>query len=63
MRPLPDVPTAGPDDLVVDLLPRLEASRDRRALVLDDDHLIGIVTLADITRALSWLTTTSRPRT
>ncbi|MDN3028987.1 site-2 protease family protein [Streptomyces sp. S.PB5] len=61
MRPLPDVTTAGPDDLVVDLLPRLEASPDRRALVLDDGHLMGIVTLADITRTLTWLTTT-RPK-
>ncbi|MGW3104315.1 site-2 protease family protein [Streptomyces sp. NPDC001100] len=63
MRALSDVTTAGPDDLVVDLLPRLEASRDRRALVLDDGHLVGIVTLADISRALSWLTPATRPRT
>lgn len=63
MRPLPDVTTASPDDPVVDLLPRLEASRDHRALVLDDGHLVGIVTLADITRALSWPATATRPRT
>ncbi|MFI6402291.1 CBS domain-containing protein [Streptomyces sp. NPDC050548] len=63
MRPLSDVTTAGPDDLVVDLLPRLEVSRGRRALVLDDGHLIGIVSLADISRALSWLTPATRPRT
>ncbi|SDN49556.1 Zn-dependent protease (includes SpoIVFB) [Streptomyces sp. cf386] len=63
MRPLPDVTTASPDDPVVDLLPRLEASRDHRALVLDDGHLVGIVTLVDITRALSWPATATRPRT
>lgn len=63
MRPLSDVTTAGPDDLVVDLLPRLEASRDRRALVFGDGHLVGIVTLADISRALSWLAPATRPRT
>ncbi|AZQ39454.1 site-2 protease family protein [Streptomyces cyaneochromogenes] len=63
MRPLRDVTTAGPDDLVADLLPRLEASRDRRALVLDDGRVVGIVTLADITRALSWLAEATRPRT
>ncbi|PWI20754.1 site-2 protease family protein [Streptomyces sp. Act143] len=62
MRPLPDVLTTAPYDLVVDLLPRLQASRDRRALVLDDGRLVGIVTLADISRALSWLDTATRPR-
>lgn len=60
MRPLSEVVTAAPDDLVVDLLPRLQTSRDRRALVLDAGRVVGIVTLADITRALSWLTTTTR---
>lgn len=63
MRSLPDVITAAPDDLVVDLLPRLEASRDHRALVLDDGRVVGIVTLADIARALTWLATSTRPRT
>ncbi|MGW5470072.1 site-2 protease family protein [Streptomyces chartreusis] len=63
MRPLADVTTAGADDLVVDLLPRLEASRDRRALVLDDGHVVGIVTLTDVTRALHWLAPATRPRT
>ncbi|MEV5909004.1 site-2 protease family protein [Streptomyces chartreusis] len=63
MRSLPDVITAAPDDPVVDLLPRLEASRDHRALVLDDGRVVGIVTLADIARALSWLAASTRPRT
>lgn len=63
MRPLREVITAAPDDWVVDLLPRLQTSRDRRALVLDDGHVVGIVTLADITRALSWLTAATRPQT
>lgn len=62
MRPLSEVTTAGPADLVVDLLPRLEASPDHRALVLEDGRLLGIVSLADITRALSWLTGTTGPR-
>jgi Zn-dependent protease/predicted transcriptional regulator len=62
MRPLSDVATAAPDDLVVDLLPRLQASRDRRALVLDEGQLVGIVTLADVSRALAWLTTATRAR-
>lgn len=63
MRPLADVTTASPDEPVVDLIPRLEASRDRRALVLDTGHLVGIVTLADVSRALTWLTASTRPRT
>ncbi|MDF3299116.1 site-2 protease family protein [Streptomyces tropicalis] len=62
MRPLPQVPTAAPGDPVVDLLPRLESSRDRRALVLDGGHLVGIVSAADVSRALSWLTTASGTR-
>ncbi|MCH0562317.1 MULTISPECIES: site-2 protease family protein [unclassified Streptomyces] len=62
MRPLADVTTSAPDDPVVDLLPRLESSRERRALVLDGGRLVGIVTLADISRALSWLTAATRPR-
>lgn len=61
MRPLPEVETAAPDEPVVDLLPRLRASKDRRALVLDDGRVVGIVTLADISRAVSWLTTANRP--
>ncbi|WP_406164734.1 CBS domain-containing protein [Streptomyces sp. NBC_00996] len=62
-RPLADVATTVPDEPVVDLLPRLDANRDRRALFLDTGHLVGIVTLADVSRALSWLTATTRPRT
>ncbi|MFI6654927.1 site-2 protease family protein [Streptomyces sp. NPDC050523] len=63
MRPLADVATTSPDEPVVDLIPRLEASTDRRALVLDAGLLVGIVTLADISRAVTWLTATTRPRT
>jgi Zn-dependent protease/predicted transcriptional regulator len=61
MRPLPDVVTAAPDDMVVDLLPRLQESRERRALVLDGGRLVGIVTQADISRVVTWLTTAPRP--
>ncbi|MGW5662809.1 site-2 protease family protein [Streptomyces sp. NPDC003758] len=56
MRPLSDIETAAPGDMVVDLLPRLQESRERRALVLDDGRLVGIVTLADISRVVTWLT-------
>ena len=60
MRPLQAIETAGPDDMVVDLLPRLQASSDHRALVLDEGRLVGIVTLSDISRVVTWLTTATR---
>lgn len=64
--PLDDVTVAGPDEPLIDLLSRLPASRNRRALVLADDQrprsdrLVGIVTPTDVTRALEYaaLTTT-----
>jgi len=63
MRPLPGVETAGPDDMVMDLLPRLDASEQGRALVLDEEgHLVGIVTRADISRIVAWLNTTGPTR-
>ncbi|MGW3498532.1 site-2 protease family protein [Streptomyces sp. NPDC001020] len=63
MRPLSEVETAAPDGMVMDLLPRLDASTDHRALVLDDEgHLVGIVTRADISRTVAWLTTADRRR-
>jgi Zn-dependent protease/CBS domain-containing protein len=50
----------GPDELIlttpqeplIDLLPRLSQGPDRRALVVVDDHLVGIVSPSDINRAL-----------
>ncbi|KOV53617.1 peptidase M50 [Streptomyces sp. AS58] len=54
MRPLDDVVIAAPEDPVLDLLPRLESSPVRRAVVLDEGRLVGILTVADITRALAW---------
>ncbi|WP_225829918.1 site-2 protease family protein [Streptomyces sp. NK08204] len=54
MLPLADVVTAAPEEPVLDVLPRLQASPARRALVLDAGRLVGILTVADITRALAW---------
>lgn len=48
--PLADVATATPDDSAADLLPRLTACADQRALVFRDGHLVGIVSPSDITR-------------
>jgi Zn-dependent protease len=48
--PIAEVPTARPDDELVDLLGRLTGRSDGRALVLDDGRLIGIVSPTDISR-------------
>ncbi|MGW0512861.1 site-2 protease family protein [Streptomyces olivaceoviridis] len=61
MRPLGDVVIAAPDEPVLDLLPRLEASPVRRAVVLDEGRLVGILTVADITRALAWPAEPAQP--
>jgi Zn-dependent protease/CBS domain-containing protein len=53
--PLSDVATAAPDEPVSDLLPRLTACADRRALVFRDGHLAGIVSPSDIARVLDRL--------
>jgi CBS domain-containing protein len=65
MRPLADIITAAPEEPMLDLLPRLEVSPVRRAVVLDEGRLVGIVTVADITRALAWLSgpTQAQPHT
>jgi Zn-dependent protease len=53
--PLADVARATPDEPVADVLPRLNACSDNRALVFADGHLDGIVSPADISRALERL--------
>ena len=50
--PLAEVARATPDEPVADVLPRLNACSENRALVFTDDHLAGIVSAADISRAL-----------
>ena len=54
--PLSEVARATPDEPVSDVLPRLNECSERRALVFDDGHLAGIVSPADISRALERLT-------
>ncbi|MGW3151828.1 site-2 protease family protein [Streptomyces sp. NPDC001177] len=61
MRPLNEIVTASPEEPVLDLLPRLEASLLRRALITDDGRLVGILTIADITRALAWPAASAAP--
>lgn len=50
--PVDRVVVARPDDLVVDLLARFTVGTGRRALVMDDGTLVGIVTASDIERTL-----------
>jgi CBS domain-containing protein len=52
---LSDVARATPDEPVADVLPRLHACSDNRALVFADGHLAGIVSPADISRAVERL--------
>jgi CBS domain-containing protein len=47
-----EVARATPDEPVSDVLPRLNECSEGRALVFADGHLAGIVTPADISRAL-----------
>ncbi len=47
--PLPHVPIGSPDEPVVDLLQRMQASADGRALVLDTTgRLVGVVSPSDV---------------
>jgi len=49
--PLPDVPLGSPGEPIPDLLGRMQAAPDGRALVLDDSgRLVGIVSPTDIAR-------------
>jgi Zn-dependent protease len=51
--PIAQVPTASPDDLLTDVLPRLGAQTEGRALVFENDQLAGIVSPRDIARLLT----------
>ncbi|WP_306189715.1 MULTISPECIES: site-2 protease family protein [unclassified Streptomyces] len=63
MVPLGEIPTAGPDDPLDQLLPALDASPARRALVLAEGRVVGIVTSADVSRVVTWLSSTRPPGT
>ena len=51
--PIAEVPTAAPGEPLAELLARIPATGDGRALVLDGARLVGIVTPSDVTRALA----------
>jgi Zn-dependent protease/predicted transcriptional regulator len=50
--PAGELVLAAPDEHLVDLLPRLRDCADGRALVVDRDRLVGIVSPSDISRAV-----------
>lgn len=50
--PLDEVTVARPDESLADLLPRLAGGSDGRALVLDGDRLLGIVSPTDVAHQL-----------
>jgi Zn-dependent protease/predicted transcriptional regulator len=52
MFPLDDVPLLTEDELAVDALQELSAPTGNRALVVDDGHLSGLLSITDIARAL-----------
>ena len=51
--PPEEIPLAAPDEPLDELLPRLSGCTDGRALVFDGDHLAGIVSPSDISRAVA----------
>ena len=51
--PRQELVTVAPDEPLAGLLGRVSAGEDRRALVLDGERLVGIVSPADIMRALA----------
>src|SRR5262249_5539817 len=59
--PLSEAAQATPDEPAADLLPRLHACSDNRALVFADGHLAGIVSPSDVSHALERLSRTRGP--
>ncbi|WP_461087426.1 site-2 protease family protein [Streptomyces deserti] len=60
MTPVDELITLAPDDPLVNLLPDLMASPVRRALVVENGRLAGIVSSSDINRITTWLTSGTR---
>ncbi|MGW2183383.1 site-2 protease family protein [Streptomyces sp. NPDC001732] len=55
MVPLARSTVAGPDDSLADLLPRMESGAEHRVLVTDQGRLVGILSLSDVSRTVTWL--------
>ena len=52
MLPIDEVPQLTEDERAVDALAELSAPRANRALVVDDGHLAGLLSVTDLARAL-----------
>ncbi|MER7839129.1 site-2 protease family protein [Streptomyces sp. NPDC096040] len=55
MVPLSRTTVTSPDDSLADLLPRMEPGAEHRVLVMDEGRLVGILSLSDISRTVTWL--------
>ncbi|MFD5662636.1 site-2 protease family protein [Streptomyces hirsutus] len=62
MMPLSQTTVVGPDSPLADLLPRMEPGAEHRVLVVDDGRLVGIVSLSDVSRTMTWLMRTAPGR-
>ncbi|MFF5187349.1 site-2 protease family protein [Streptomyces sp. NPDC000345] len=62
MVPLSQATVAGPDGPLADLLPRMEPGAEHRVLVVDGGRLVGIVSLSDVSRTVTWLMNTAPGR-
>ncbi|MFF4585670.1 site-2 protease family protein [Streptomyces sp. NPDC001388] len=59
MVPLSQATVVGPDGPLADLLPRMEPGAEHRVLVVEDGRLVGIVSLSDVSRTVTWLMNTA----
>ncbi|MEU6808037.1 site-2 protease family protein [Streptomyces sp. NPDC046831] len=55
MVPLSRTTVVEPDSPLADLLPRMEPGAEHRVLVVDHGRLVGIVSLSDVSRRVTWL--------
>ncbi|MFE9925627.1 site-2 protease family protein [Streptomyces sp. NPDC005774] len=62
MMPLSQTTVVGPDSPLADLLPRMAPGAGHRVLVVDDGRLVGIVSLSDVSRTMTWLMRTAPGR-
>ena len=51
--PPQEVATAGPDEALADILPRMSQCADGRVLIVDDGRVVGIISPSDIARRLA----------
>jgi CBS domain-containing protein len=62
MLPRDQVPVVAEDDELIEAAGELGESDVRRALVLDGDRLVGLLSATDVTRALELRSARRRPQ-